>query len=115
MSPEEDCGFDPTAACVQCGQAVTALSLGGAHICPSCDAGYVKSRNLPKVEVPVLIEGTKALVENESDGLIQCSCGRVYIYSSRFQMNMVEWAGFTVPRCPQCKGVPKSDTRKMSL
>jgi hypothetical protein len=35
----EDCGFDRTAPCDCCGEAVGALSFGGPSICPACDCG----------------------------------------------------------------------------
>lgn len=115
MSQEEDCGFDPSAACVQCGQPVTALSMSGDHICPACDAGYTKSSHLPKIDSATVVEGTKSLAEDGSSGCVECTCGRTFVYSLSFQMNMVEWAGYIVPRCPKCHGVPQSNTRRMDL
>lgn len=47
LKPGEPCGFDPERSCVNCGDPVGALSVGGPDICPNCDSGYQKPKKSP--------------------------------------------------------------------
>lgn len=116
LSAEDDCRFRTLAACKKCGGEVMSMSLINSGMCHFCEAGQDRfSSSFRRVISIEMTSTAKTIIEGENCGMIECSCGRQYVYSSRFNMHMVEWNGFILPCCPQCKKTPQSDSRRMDL
>lgn len=69
-----------------------------------------------QVETISVTEQTETLSDNSAgEGQIRCSCGQVYAFSLRKDLNMVDYMGFVYPRCPECKKTPSSENRRIDL
>lgn len=52
---------------------------------------------------------------DDGEGCISCACGKIYDFSLKQDINLVNFDGFVYPRCPSCHETPYSETRRTDL